>query len=104
MRPIHLARLDKTRPAVILTREHALGAMTKVTVAPITSRVRGLTSEVAVGPHHGLDAPSVITCDNVQTINAADVGRLVGRLDQEAELALTKALIDAFDLVVEELP
>ena len=50
MREICLVRLDKTRPAVVLTREAARAAMTKVTIAPITSTIKGLSSEVPVGP------------------------------------------------------
>ena len=55
MREVCLARLDKTRPVVVLTRAAAREAMTKVTVAPITSTVKGLSSEVPVRPAEGLD-------------------------------------------------
>lgn len=44
MREICLARLDKTRPVLLLTREVARAVMTKVTVAPLTSTVKGLSS------------------------------------------------------------
>ena len=46
MREICLVRLDKIRPALVLTRETARGAMTKVAVAPITTTIKGLSSEV----------------------------------------------------------
>ena len=68
VREICLARLDKTRPVVVLTREAARAAMTKVTVAPITSTIKGLSSEVPVGPDNGLEQHSVISVDNVVTI------------------------------------
>ena len=55
MRPIHLADLDKTRPVLVLTRELVRPHLTRVTVAPITSRVRGLSSELPVGTANGLD-------------------------------------------------
>lgn len=103
MRPIVLARLDKTRPAVLLTRESAAGAMSYVTVAPITSTVRGLAVEVPVGPRNGLDHHSVVSCDNIQTILATDVGRQVGTLFDADEAALAQALADAFDLRFEAL-
>jgi len=61
MRPIHLARLDKTRPVVVLTRELVRPHLASVTVAPITTSVRGLSTEVAVGEPNGLAAPSVIS-------------------------------------------
>lgn len=103
MRSIHLVHLDKTRPAVVLTRETALGAMTSITVAPVTSTVRGLSSEVAVGPANGLDAAGVISCDNVQTVKAGQLGRRVGVLLENQEPALARALVNAFDLRVEDL-
>lgn len=104
MRAIHLVQIDKTRPAVVLTRESARAGMARVTVAPITSRVRGLRSEVPLGPANGLDRDCVASCDNVMTVRTSQVGRLIGFLRSEDERALTQALTDAFDLVVEELP
>ena len=69
VREICLAHLDKTRPVVVLTREAARAAMTKVTVAPITSTAKGLSSEVQVGPTNGLDHDSLIALNNVATIS-----------------------------------
>src|SRR4051794_36370680 len=84
MRPIHLASLDKTRPVLVLTRELVRPHLSRVTVAPITSRVRGLSTEVTVGPDNGLDHPSVVNCDNVVTVPASALGRQMGRLLPEA--------------------
>ncbi|MGY1696794.1 MULTISPECIES: type II toxin-antitoxin system PemK/MazF family toxin [unclassified Geodermatophilus] len=102
MRPIHLARLDKTRPVLVLTRELVRPHLSRVTVAPITSRIRGLSTEVSVGPADGLDDPSVISCDNIVTVPTSALGRQIGRLRPEQEIALTAALHAAFDL--EDLP
>lgn len=98
MRPIHVVRLDKTRPALVLTRETVRPYLTSVTVAPITSTVRGLSTEVPVGPANGLDHPCVVNCDSIRTVPATEVGRRIGLLlpDQEAELA--RAIAIAFDL------
>lgn len=98
MREICLARLDKTRPVVVLTREAARAAMTKVTVAPITSTIKGLTSEVPVGPGNGLDQHSVISLDNVVTIPANLLGRTVGFLASDQETLLARAIVLAYDL------
>jgi mRNA interferase MazF len=98
MRPIRLATLDKTRPVVILTREPVRPFLTSVTVAPITSRIRGLSTEVAVGAANGLDHESVISCDNITTIPAAAIGRLLGYLHPTQEPALAYAIAAAFDL------
>ncbi len=98
MRPIHLARLDKVRPVVVLTREVVRPHLLNVTVAPVTSRVRGLSTEVAVGPANGLAGASVISCDNVTTIVAGNLLRRIGYLLPAQEGLLTAALMTAFDL------
>lgn len=98
MRPIHLAKIDKTRPVVILTREAVRPFRRRVTVAPITSTNRGLSTEVAVGKANGLDHESVVSVDNAITIEADELGRLVGYLTPEQNHALTDAIMIAFDL------
>ncbi len=102
MRPIHLADLDKTRPVLVLTRELVRPHLTRVTVAPITSRVRGLSSELPVGTANGLDHPSVVSCDDVVTVPVSALGRQIGRLLPSQEVELTDALHAAYDL--EDLP
>ena len=98
MRPIHAARLDKTRPVVILTRELVRPYLDRVTVAPITTTIRGLSTEVLVGPQNGLDRRCVISCDNIVTVPRNVLGRLVGHLLPTQEAALAAAIRAAFDL------
>ncbi len=98
MREICLARLDKTRPAVILTREAARSAMTKVTIAPLTTTIKGLSSEVRVGPSNGLDSECVVALDNVTTIPVALLGRTVGYLNATQEAQLARSMVIAYDL------
>ena len=98
MREICLVRLDKTRPAVVLTRKAARAAMTKVTVAPITSTIRGLSSEVPVGRTNGLDHDGVISLDNVVTVPSKLLGRTVGFLTYAQEAELARAVVLAYDL------
>lgn len=100
MREICLARLDRTRPVVVLTREAARSAMTKVTVAPITTTVKGLHSEVPVGPENGLDQLSAVSLDNVVTIPSERLGRTIGFLRGAQEEQLARAVVIAFDLDV----
>ena len=100
MREICLAHLDKTRPVVVLTRQAARAAMTKVTVAPITSTTKGLSSEVSVGPANGLEHDSVISLDNVVTIPVSRLGRTVGFLTADQEAQLARAVVLAYDLDV----
>ena len=98
MRPIILARLDKTRPAVLLTRSVALGYLTNVTIAPITSTIRGTSTEVPLGARNGLDHDCVASCDNITTISQADVIREIGLLHRDQETQLARAIANAFDL------
>ncbi len=98
MRAIALVQLDKRRPALILTRQSKLHLLTWVTVAPITSTVRGITSEVPVGPRNGLDHDSVVSCDNITTVRRDAVGDTIGILLDDQEPLLARAISDAFEL------
>lgn len=98
MRPIHIARLDKARPVLVLTRELVRPYLNAVTIAPITSTVRGLSTEVRVDRANGLEQPSVVNCDHVTTIPATALGPQIGSLLDGQEPDLTRALHAAFDL------
>jgi len=98
VRPIHIAQLDRARPVLVLTRELVRPHLTRVTVAPITTTVRGLSTELPVGPANGLEADCVVSCDNIVTIPANVLGRQIGVLLVIQEDALTEAIHAAFDL------
>ena len=98
MRPIHLADVDKRRPLLILTREVARPRLRRVTVALVTSTVRGLATEVPVGSANGLGHDSVVSLDNVQTILVQDLREQIGWLLPAQEPALAAALQAAYDL------
>lgn len=98
MRPIHIAHLDKARPVLVLTRELARPHLNTVTVAPITTTIRGLSTEVPVDASNGLDGPSVVSCDNITTIPAALLGIQIGVLLDPQEPELSQAIQAAFDL------
>lgn len=98
MRPIHIAQLDKARPVLILTREFVRPHLRRVTVAPITSTVRGLSTEVPVGPDNGLQHDSVVSCDNITTVPTGALGRHIGYFLPAQEAALAAAIAAAFDL------
>jgi mRNA interferase MazF len=98
MRPIHTAQLDKTRPVLILTRELVRPHLNRVTVAPITSTIRGLSTEVPVGAANGLDQNCVVSCDNIVTVPIQTLGRQIGYLLPAQERELAAAVRAAFDL------
>jgi mRNA interferase MazF len=98
MRPIHIAALDKARPVLILTRELVRPHLATVTVAPITTTIRGLSTEVLLDAANGLAGPSVVSCDNITTVPTNAVGAQIGVLLDHQERALSDAIRAAFDL------
>lgn len=98
MRAIHVAQLDKARPVLILTRELVRPHLRTVTVAPITTTIRGISTEVGVDATNGLTEPSVVSCDNITTIPTDAVGAQIGVLLARQEPALSEAIMAAFDL------
>lgn len=98
MRPIHTAQLDKPRPVLVLTRELVRPHLTRVTVAPITTSARGLSTELAVGPANGLDGHGVVSCDNIVTVPTSAIGPQIGFLLDAQETDLSAAIHAAFDL------
>ena len=98
MRPTYRARLDETRPVLILTRELVRPHLNTVTVAPITTIIRGLFTEGGLGTLDGLENRCVGACDHVTTIPAAALGEQIGRLLDHQEPQLSEAIRVAFDL------
>lgn len=88
---------DKRRPVLILTRNSALGFLTGVTIAPITTTVREIPSEVLLTPHDdGVQNGRAVNLDNVQTVRKGGLGSLITTLSsirmEEVERALCFAL------------
>lgn len=71
---------EKPRPFLVLTRQRAIDRLAAVMVAPITTRLRGLDSEVALDASEGLHRDSRASMDNVRTIDKVFLTRRVGRL------------------------
>jgi mRNA interferase MazF len=84
----------------MLTRQEVIPHLEHVTVALITSRIRGLKVEVPIGRPNGLDQDCVVNCDNVTTIDKELLLRPIGALLLAQEPALARALVTAFDLAV----
>ena len=83
---------DKRRPVVVLTRQEVLPLLHTATVAPITSTIRGLPSEVVVGPDEGLRHDSAINLDHVQTVEQRRLHRYVGSLSPTKMRQVCRAL------------
>lgn len=65
------ADLDKVRPVVVLTRARVAARLTRVLVAPVTTLVRDIPTEVALGPAEGVVAGSAANLDNIQLVPVA---------------------------------
>ena len=83
---------DKTRPVLILSRQEVIGLLHTVMVAPVTSAIRGLASEVPVGVDEGLKHPSAVNLDHVQTVEKSQLVRFVGHLPAERMREVCRAL------------
>lgn len=94
---VWLAELDKTRPVIVLTRDPMGRLLNAVIVAPVTSTVRGVSTEVPVGIDDGVRHPSVANLDNVQLVSRDRFRRRVGRARPEVMAALCAALAIAVD-------
>jgi mRNA interferase MazF len=73
---------DKQRPVVVLTRDSIIDRLARISVAPITSTIRGVSSEVELGPEDGMKAACAINLHNIVTVPKAGLGRRVAQLDQ----------------------
>jgi mRNA interferase MazF len=71
---------DKKRPVVVLTRDSAIAYLSTVTVAPITSAIRGVPSEVVLNEEDGMKAPCAVNLHNAVTISQDRLGNRVAQL------------------------
>lgn len=94
---IWLAELDKTRPVIVLTRDPMGALLDAVIVAPVTSTIRGTSTEVALGQEDGIRRPSVANLDNVQLVARERFRRRVGHARSTTLSAICAALVNAVD-------
>ena len=73
---------DKQRPVVVLTRDSAIGYLSTVTVAPVTSSIRGVPSEVLLDAADGMKGRCVINLHNAVTVSQQRLGKRVARLGE----------------------
>ena len=83
---------DKNRPAVVLTRDSAIAYLSTVTVAPITSTIRGVPSEVVLNEEDGMKAPCAVNLHNAVTVSQQRLGRRVAQLSSTRMQEICAAL------------
>jgi mRNA interferase MazF len=93
---------DKRRPVLILTRDSAIQFLTGITIAPLTSTIRNIPSEVVLTPADGLFTDCAANFDNIQTVQKTNLGAFITHLSpakmREVRTAIEFAL--GFDALV----
>lgn len=88
-------RPDKNRPVVVLTRDSVLEYLGEVTVAPITTTIRDLPTEVLLTQTDGMPRDCAINLDHVQTVSRGRIGPLITTLSNQKMHSLQAALLFA---------
>lgn len=89
---------DKNRPVVILTRDSIIPHLNEVTVAPVTSTVRDIPSEVLLDREDGMPRECAINCDHLQTVAKGRIGSLITTLSHSRSRELRAAVAFAIAL------
>ncbi len=89
---------DKRRPVVILTRDSILGYLGEVTIAPITSTIRDIPSEVLLTHEDGMRKDCAINCDHIQTVSKNKIGTAITTLTQDKLKQLSESIWFALNL------
>ena len=86
---------NKTRPALILTREELIPKLNKLMIAEITSTIRGVASEVLLTEEDGMPARSVVNLHHVHSVDKTQVGHLITVVRSEKLLRVRAAMLFA---------
>jgi mRNA interferase MazF len=98
VRWVTFGHLAKRRPAVILTRNSAVGYLSTVTVAPITTTIRQTPSAVRLGPDDGLAEDCSANLHNIQTVLQPALGALIAVLTESKMAQVESALLFALSM------
>jgi mRNA interferase MazF len=89
---------DKRRPVLILTHNSVIEYLNEITIAPITSTIRDIASEVRLGEEDGMPGECAVNLDHIQTVHKDHVGRLLAALSRERLAEVRGAIRFALDL------
>ena len=91
-------RPDKKRPVLILTRDSVLEYLGEVTVAPITSAIRDIPSEVPLSKADGMPRDCAVNCDHLQTVSKGKIGSLLTSLPSAKMADVGRAIRFALEI------
>ena len=89
---------DKSRPVLILTRDSVIDYLGEITVAPVTTTIRDIPSEVLLSKHDGMVRDCAVNCDHLQTVAKAKLGALIATVSQAKMAQIRDAISFALDL------
>ena len=89
---------DKKRPVVVLTRNSIMEYLGEVTIAPVTSTIRDIPSEVLLSHRDGMQNDCAINCDHLQTVSKANIGAMITSLSKEKLSEVRDAINFALNL------
>jgi len=89
---------DKRRPVVVLTRDSIIEYLGEVTVAPITSTIRDIPTEVVLSKADGVPKDCAINCDHIQTVAKGKIGPIITTLAAHKLEQLRNAIAFALNL------
>ncbi len=89
---------DKSRPVVVLTRDSIIPHISEVTVAPVTSTIRDIPSEVLLDSGDGMPRKCAVNCDHMQTVAKAKIGSLLTSLSATRMREIRTAIVFAIAL------
>jgi mRNA interferase MazF len=89
---------DKNRPVLILTRDSVMEYLGEITIAPITSMVRHIPSEVFLSKADGMPRDCAVNCDHLQTVSKGKIGSLITSLPQTKMVEVGRAIRFALDI------
>jgi mRNA interferase MazF len=93
-------RPDKRRPVLILTRQSAILFLTGITIAPITSTIRKIPTEVVLSESDGLFNECAVNLDNIQTVQKAKIDGFIAHLSVQKMSEVARAI--EFALALDE--
>ncbi len=89
---------DKKRPVVILSRTSVIEYLGEITIAPLTTTIRDIPSEVCLSQHDDMSRDCVINCDHIQTVSKGKIGALIMMLSVAKLDELKRAVCFALEL------
>jgi mRNA interferase MazF len=83
---------DKQRPVLVLTRDGAIGHLSTVTVAPISTTIRDVPSEVILDIDDGMKGRCAVNLHNAMTVSRERLGKRVASLSHQRMQEVCEAL------------